>query len=803
MCNSVESLLSHYNSSIQHDSYITCLTEAAETLILLLHIQLDALTDCAAGTVSTTTRLVYTLLLLISKPPRALAMLTYDLWCELENYSTEERSAYIDAVVLPQLLPVLVSHALYTMGGVEDVGYDEEEDLCTYRDLRLGLDEVLLLCVETCPVVFYSILYNYIYSFSTNSDVNSAWNMLEIVLYILHACMSKVKTQLSLPVLHVVYDNTTCTTSTNTKGTVQQFLVDVALVGMQHMYINGVVRESVCNYLSSITYLLTSGTSNIHGTISTTTGSISISQLYYQSVTQCLQTALLPTSSTTTTTTTSSSMYKESVCLAGAKAFHKLAIHGVALLVQPATDQDALLLEQCIHYIVQHYTTSTTSNNSEEVMLLLVEACTRSVLSVSNHDAQAVLLVLLSQPVLTGLALVVQQPHSMLSTAELLVGYVSQLIRFCDSTGSTNGNNNNGEHVLLSLLDKLWPLLQTVAQVYSDGTTNATNSSSKLLSRIFEVYSRILLSLGPSAPTSLLPTITTSIIYSVQHTTGYCAAAIRASSTCIDYIFNHHPDNDQKLYSIYNFVHEILINVHKNFVEIINASPSSTTSMFLSYPANTYDMEALDELCRLLHTTLTAPSTRTIYTNPSLLTLVLPLLVSILRCCTERDPLRNVYAAISSIYAPPRYSTSSSTADNQKLLVQHSSNYIRELVLVLLLQISSNRITNMMISNVADSIYSILYACVGIDSTITTNNTSSISNSSTYKLLHDIVQREDIFTSSISPTYRIQLLHILLVLVVQEQGRRCKALLVDIYKVCTSEDTVDVLAAYEDVVVGI
>lgn len=123
------------------------LVELTQTIVLVLSINMEAILE-EDGIYR---RLTSALLQLVASKPRANLLLTFDLWSEFENFPQRD---HFNEAILPEIFRLILQHA-----AVEARSSDEDsEDWEAFRDLRLGLDEMLGMIVDGMPDRFVQIV---------------------------------------------------------------------------------------------------------------------------------------------------------------------------------------------------------------------------------------------------------------------------------------------------------------------------------------------------------------------------------------------------------------------------------------------------------------------------------------------------------------------------------------------------------------------------------------------------------------------------------------------------------------------
>lgn len=531
-----------------------------------------------------------------------------------------------------------------------------------------------------------------------------SWQAIEVSLFVLYASMGYLKP-------HITH-------GPSPSEEVLGFLRTTSTDLLRYPTTQGVLVETACHYLGSLAFCCTDGA------------------LYEQMVEYLLRCAVSHGSSSSGNSS-SSGQSPDKISLAGAKAFHRLALHG---------HMSHALLSNCISFFTQAI--------GKESMLLLVEALTRVSLS-SEHSAS--LLPALAHPAIT--AIYTQQS---VQQTEYWLTYLSQLIRFCDVP------DQQTPHPLLPLIQQLWPCLTQIIQT----DWNAVNP---LVEKVFEIYGRTLASLGSSV-SEQLSAVEAAIHHAVVHRMQATASALDCAMHVVDFITNYPPEGMRRAMLV-GFIGPLVATVQA----YLQGTLATETELFLSitYQQLGYDIDAIDNLARLILTCLTSPAARCVFTEPGLVEGVLAIMMTIIRCATEKDPLRNVHVVLQSIFAPAKLSISSD-ADQTALLIR-CKPYGAQLVMLLVQEVTSSRLGAFIVTNVSDALHAVLCA---------------FAVEECQQWLHAAIAVSA--QLPLDQSARQRLAQCMLMLATY-QNRRFKALVMDVYKVCNGESAVDVLVAYEDV----
>ena len=138
------------------------------------------------------------LLSIASVRPRRLAVVTYDVWLNIQEIPFDSRHPYTHQEVFYHLLEKLIQQIIFPSGfkGWDaDVDYDDDED--DFEEFRsskgCAVEEVLTVCYHALQGKFFGLL-----SRSMENNRNEGqWQHFEVVLYILYLIMNEVKASLN------------------------------------------------------------------------------------------------------------------------------------------------------------------------------------------------------------------------------------------------------------------------------------------------------------------------------------------------------------------------------------------------------------------------------------------------------------------------------------------------------------------------------------------------------------------------------------------------------------------------------
>jgi len=725
---------------------------------------------------------------------------------------------------------------------------DDQEDFESLRDSRLGIQEILWMCLYVLKMEFIEILMECIKIFensniqmismmmnhenevnnnmfqqsrrndqsmiaiSTTNHVscrtsNNNWNSLEVVLFIVHLCIDKLK--------EILTKSNNSSGSNN--GKYQQSIAQLLYHSIQlilslpydycfnnHLFY---LQSTICKYFGCLTFLLTKSNKTFDFS-----GSISFVTIYYSVLRYLFIVFSNP------------SRYIQ-ISIQSSKSIHKLIVNGMKLLTSLVIHNDTVIdvdmdnvyqymntegyltlkymIETLGSYISSSSPSSTLIDSSS--MMTLIESIARSIMGLSITHLREELILKVGSKIVESIIVEMHSvthcigkssssSHGNKQRIEKLLLYASQLIRFSDVAIDTTSSNvavaasidhdniaSSGDqsrycHPLIPFLHHFWPILH---QIFIDHRINNDNS---IISAVFDVFSRILMSLGSyGLDISIIITISECVISTIAKRATTSSSALQCSSSLIQCLVNnyknHHHNSD-------DFLHSFIVSIidtyclHPSFQPLLNDNNNDDNS----YQSNCISYmqifgncsEALDQCFEVLHTyivfkrdifsmsslqtsTTSSSSSQLIYKTISLCCLCL-------KYSTERDPLRSAMQLLQLLFMNPSTnlpisSSSSSITGNhnyhhdgnssnnlsvelqqqQQLssefnahreLMKHIVLYGQMIVQLLIDMISRSSIMSSLVTNITETLYYLLIACEEDSASCSSNSTSSGSSSS-------------------------------------------------------------------------
>ena len=747
------------------------------------------------------------LLGIIRLKPRSLAFSTFDFWAEFMDFSAAEWHPLVRESVLKELFSIIVSHCTYPADSLHwsqserDLS-DDQEDFVSFRDARLGIQEALVMCLSLLKGTFFGTLQSLLESFEPD---NSRWMALEVVLFVLCSSMEAIKEI----VMKLAYQD-----KAYQQG-ILQFLYNalhvVLSIPSSYYYDAGQkltsLHQTVCRFVGSLTFLLT-GNCNERAVFQLNnakfcdpaTGvapsTVYITNFYYLALRFVLESADCPHSASTSSE--------------AAKAVHKLSVHGCKKLSTELSDPSSDAWQTIL------FTITTTGNYIEKnsfeqaALLVLVESVTRCVMEVKSAETKALLLSSLGDKILHSLSVELQKPGNTLSDTRLvnLLAVATQLIRFSD----VSAGEDNGAHPLLPFLTIFWPVLQQISADPRVAQYLAIECA------IFSIFGKVLMSVGKPVY-SQVPNITNAVLSAVAARGASAAAALQCATVLIDCLGSQVSAENSTANSTLSAAdssseaqaqRELLLGLVTRITDLYTLTPnyqrlehqvaaSGSSSDCMQLFGVTFD--AMEQYFTLVQTYLVFCRDEFAQSGAQLVEKVAGLCCVGLAHCTEKEPLRPIMLVLQSLFVVSNKFTSENTASvsaqmqSQYAIMTALVGYGPRLTRLLLELLSAARIPSSLVPNTTETLYNLLIACelpVGVAPG--TQPWASLSLQSG-QWLEAVVYDPQCFTPLVDPTHRQLLVH-LLASFAESRSRRFKSLVQDVYKICSSELTVDTLLAY-------
>ena len=535
-----------------------------------------ALCSCAIAVATKETALVagpthcnadfFRFLIFCSGRQRKLATLAFDTWLAIQDMPVASRHPFAQQEVYFHVLESLFALCMYPEGfhSWADCDDTDEDDFKAFRDHRQGIQEVLLACFDALQTPFFdfcrekllrvglfvtaadgsqhvsasvsnwdSVLSSSLprnSSTSLSSPPLPSWNVLEAVLFVIHASMEGVHRYLQA-------SNSLVGTATAVLPQQQQLLFEIThrIVGLtfdasslESSEASVYLLEAVCKHIGSCTFLLVgawqqqlyftalgflfnvlvaTGTAtqrrkdNAAATVATSFGH-QLQQLQQQQ--QCISLSAVETHAS--------------------KSIHQLVIRGAHLFAAVADDASPTqqssqqrvvnLVDYCKQLVVlrgncchpyplagcddgRSRSGMDNDDGGRANLLLIVEAVTRTIAAkVPRGPGAAALVSALGDATQLAAALNVEPSTTyplvlIEARVELLLSVSGQIVRFCD--GPSDASSSAAEegrdlpHILSIYLNELWPLLTSLPR------HPALGGSARILSGVFHLLRSIMI----------------------------------------------------------------------------------------------------------------------------------------------------------------------------------------------------------------------------------------------------------------------------------------------------------------------
>jgi hypothetical protein len=724
--------------------------------------------------------------------PRKMAVNLFEFWTEYDGLSPAECHVYVRETVLYEFYCVLTSHCTYPAdalrwGATERDYSEDQEDFVNFRDWRLGLPEMLKLCLNSLKGRFFAVLQS---RFELFAQQLPRWMHLEVILYVLHSCMDTVKET----VTKALYKDKAYQQS------IVQFLYTVTRcvlavpgdVYMEHRLLS--LYQAVCKYIGALTFLLVGSTDALPvmqvqpSPDNATRGQPAyVSDFYYQAVGQMVQAV---------------SCGHETTSTEAAKAVHKLCVHGSKKLTDSAGNTSAeswQTLLQLISATAQYVLAGTVPVGT---LLVLTEACTRTVMTLPSHELKSQLLSTLGQSIIQALMAACSAPAPTQSVEEArivaLLSLVSQLVRFSDvpTEGLAEGEANMG-HPLLPFLMQFWPVLK---QLSADPRVA---QCPEVGSAIFDIFGKVLMSVG-SAVFSEVPNMTFAILSATGSRSASAGAALSCARVLVETLSRHAQSenaagNAAAAQQSQQHLLQLVVSVtdqyalSPEFTALLAQPPSAGSSgecmrLFGAAP------DAMEQYFALIHAYLVFRREDFVTSAAQLSEKVLGLSCACLSHCTERDPLRSLLHALQGLLVPTSRESEGATPPTQAPVLQALTQYGARLVHLLLLMLSDGRVPASLVPNITETLYCLIIAC---ETPVTSNSgtAGATLQAQCAAWVEAAVMSPELFPPLTELSQR-QLLGQAILGLAGARSRRFKSLLQDLHKICGSELTADTLLAY-------
>ena len=739
---------------------------------------------CAANTCDSD---LWSLLLsCVSQKPRKIASMTFDAWLSLQDIPVAQRHPFLQKQVFATLLISLLSQCQYPEGFIDwDESDDDEEDFSSFRDYRQGIQEVLVVC-------FYSLQGDFFLCLADSLQTSTSWCCLEAVMYVMSAVMESAKKLITIcppgdaPVLLI------------TQVASRILTLDFSNAPYQ-------IFETACKYLCSITFFIvqsptTGGTldSTSTSTSTSTSSSTSTSDLFFPSL------EFLFNIYTANKRSHCDVSAADSLDKLAAKAIHQLCVKGSShFRVAIARERLNGLIEytaQILSSKSNSYEANTSSSETEAFssVLLLLEAAVRTI-TVSQIDAEAAnnLIKVLGLPIVQGMQYELDSTLPSKIKVSSLLGAATQIIKFSEQSGI------NQVEILSDFLTVLWPLVELIPRHGTLGAAvEVTNAlfvmygscmlsakvlvQSRALDMAMSVVGYLQVSMSPSLFSATMTRGRDNSPYSPNsNSSNSNSKALQCAGSLVE-AFGGRTDGSHMLAPLLQQVTDIICTAldydmqHVKDRIATSTSPSVTVS-----PAKRFtDVETVEKYFSY------------VYLNylvcPALFPAMVPTLQQIIHMLwmtlclyTERDPLRAALQVIQSLFSPS--ATTITLLGQSYDIVLETVCRRGEEIINRVVRCMCGEVQSSLVPNLVDSLVCILSGCE-----------DTIHQAKTRAWMFAALSDESIISLQLLTPADKQLVLTSLFRLISSNKRRCKALMHDFSKICSSEITSDCLLAYEE-----
>ncbi len=680
----------------------------------------------------------------LSRHPRSLLENSFDFWLEVHDEARDTRHPAIDQHLMPALLSIVISHCKYSTGRQDD---DEFEDFSTFRDVRLGLPDLVSACLAANAGKFFEALQQQLAG-AAGAGSTSDWRDLEVVLFLLSVTAEDVKT---------ILDGKQPETSM--KVEVLLWMHHVTGFAVSHCaseLSNEKLMKTICSYLGSVTHLLTRSAIHIAGgTVHCSDQNgffLEFKPVFFQALTGLFRIAMSAPCGD-----------GEPANLSAAKSFQKLCVHGSKWLTVAEHGSVVAPLSEVVRSFAS-CVGECVAAESQAAVALVIESLVRSILAVpTTHAAHRNdLLNSLSDPVLTlfETAAAVNAPLPTVPAGQrvqILLGLVSQIVRFCDAT-SVDGQSDT-DLFLQYVVGRMWPVVQWLLKC----ELSEKRGDPGILIGIFLLFERLFGSLGAHA-VGIVEDVSGAVLLALSAQSPCCSDAIHCAAVMCEFLA-HQGGHDAT-----QFLSGFLTRI------ISALSPGQP----MVWPALfDHDSECVTEFFGMAY--------HYAVFRPSVLVEVqqnLEDIVQLAHCslvqCSERGALRATLQYLQCAFCPP---LNICPPEVRGAMVHRHLMWGERFVQLILLGITNQHFMSSLAPNISDVLLSILASglsecrenCFGWFRTAVGDAAC----------LHQLDSFKEVFLRA-----ALELS--------ERNSRRFKSLIQDIFRICSQELTADTLVAYTD-----
>lgn len=710
-----------------------------------------------------------------SQRPRKIAALTFDAWLSLQDVPVASRHPLLHKQIYLSLLGALLSHFQYPEGFTswEAELRDDEDDFTDFRDQRQGVQEVLVVCFYALQGDFFQCLGDWL-----SGSSSSSWFRLEAVLCVLNAVMDSAKKFVTEcrhldPTVLLILDVATKVVSLNA-STVPIFLL-----------------ESASRYLGCITFFVVRSPAQCYP---------SAPDLFFQSLEFLFSVYAIDSRSSShgVDATTISNVKKVS-----AKSIHQLCVRGSHLFIEDKAHLKVIglvdlttqtLTARCSDVdaaTVQGAATSAGATlDTPHTLLLLVEAATR-IIAMAELDPESSrgLIAVLGRPIIQGLTAEVTSTSSSTSTApntarvELLLGCASQMIKFSDSPKVNQGL------LLGDFLTAIWPILE---QIFQHSTLS---SAAGVINQLFSLFSSSML----SARSLILPMVLTIASAVVSYLQASLSLSLSQSATgcygtaspqnsapsvlqCAGALVEALADRSDGAHVLSSLLDQVTETVY-NALQCDFQHNRAEKAMGAGGPPprRLIDSDTIEKYFSYVYLYLLM-CPEMIAGKPDALRKVVHILLITLSLHKERGPLRAALQVLQSVFS----ASTARLAKQQSVLLDIGCERGKDLVNQIIRSLCGE-VQSSVVPNLVEGLLSILSGC----------EVSAHKDDARAWVFSALSDESILSLELISPAEKQIVLSSVFRLILSD-NRRCKALLLDFSKICSSESTSDCLLAYEE-----
>ena len=742
---------------------------------------------CAVGTCDSD---FWSLLLsCVSQKPRKIASMTFDAWLSLQDIPVAERHPFLQKQVFATLLISLLSQCQYPDGFTKwDESDDDEEDFLSFRDYRQGIQEVLVVC-------FYSLQGDFFLCLADSLQTSTSWCCLEAVMCVMNSVMESAKKLVTIcppgdtPVLLITQVASRILTLNFSNAPYQIF-------------------ETACKYLCSITFFIVQSPPP-GGSLASSSTSSSTSDLFFPSL------EFLFNIYTANKSSHCDVNAAESLDRAAAKAIHQLCIKGSShFRVAIARERLNGLIEITAQILssksnASHANISSSETEAFSSVLLLLEAAVRTI-TVSQIDAESAnnLIKVLGLPIVQGMQTELDSAVPSKTKVSSLLSAATQIIKFSEQSGI------NQVEILSEFLTVLWPLVELIPRHGTLGAAvEVTNAlfvmygscmlsakvlvQSRALDMAMSVVAYLQVSMSPSLFNTTMTRDRDNSPYSPSsHSSNSNSSSSNSNSKALQCAgslveaFGGRTDGSHMLAPLLQQVTDIICTALDYDMQHIkdriasSTSTSSSPSVTVSPARRFTDEETTEKYFSYVYLNFLV--------CPALFPAMAPTLQQIIRMLcmtlslyTERDSLRAALQVIQSFFSP---SATTVTMLGQSYDIVLESLCLRgEEIINRVVRCMCGEVQSSLVPNLVDCLVCILSGCE-----------DTVHQAKTRAWMFAALSDQSITSLQLLSPADKQLVLTSLFRLISSNKRRCKALMHDFSKICSSEVTSDCLLAYEE-----